>query len=111
MSWGVIDGHRTEIAKPLSEHISEYVKVLKAKRYSEGYVRHTGNRLRKTVQDCRFLYFRDITKTAVEIYVGKLQKNGLSATTAGHYLDSLKTFLNWAEADQRIIRNPVAKVG
>ncbi|MEA3225508.1 MAG: tyrosine-type recombinase/integrase, partial [Planctomycetota bacterium] len=110
VSWGLIDGQRTEITKPLTEQISEYVEVLKAKRYSEGYIRHTRNRLKKTVRDCRFSYFRDVTKTAVEIYIGKLQRDGLSATTAGHYLDSFKTFLNWAEQDQRIIRNPIAKM-
>ena len=110
VSWGLLDGQRTEIAKPLTEHISDYVKVLKAKRYSTGYIRHTQNRLNKTVEDCRFFYFRDITKTAVEIYIGKLIKDGLSTTTAGHYLDSFKTFLNWAEQDQRIMKNPIAKM-
>jgi len=110
VSWGLLDGQRTEITKPLTEHISDYVKVLKAKRFSAGYIRHTQNRLKKIVQDCRFFYFRDITKTAVEIYIGKLIKEGLSATTAGHYLDCFKTFLNWAEQDQRIMKNPIAKM-
>jgi len=110
VSWGLLDGQRTEITKPLTEHISDYVKVLRAKRYSAGYIRHTQNRLKKIVQDCRFFYFRDISKTAVEIYIGKLIKDGASATTAGHYLDCFKTFLNWAEQDQRIIKNPIAKM-
>jgi len=110
VSWGLIDGQRTEITKPLTEHISDYVEVLKAKRYAKGYIRHTQNRLRKIVQDCRFFYFRDITKTGVQIYVGKLIKDGASTTTAGHYLDCFKTFLNWAEQDQRIIKNPIAKM-
>ncbi len=111
VSWGLIEGQRAEITKSLTEHICDYVKVLQAKAYSKGYIRHTQNRLKKTVQDCRFTYFRDITKSAVVIYVGKLIKDGASATTAGHYLDSIKTFLNWAEQDQRIIRNPIAKMG
>jgi len=110
VSWGLLDGQRTEITKPLTEHISDYVKVLKAKRYAAAYIRHSNNRLNKTVKDCRFFYFRDITKTAVEIYIGKLIKEGLSATTAGHYLDCFKTFLNWAEQDQRIVKNPIAKM-
>ena len=111
VSWGLIEGQRTEITKPLTEHISDYIEVLKAKGYSKGYARHTRNRLKKIISDCRFYYFRDITKSAVEIYVGKLIKDGSSSTTAGHYLDSIKTFLNWAEEDQRIIRNPIAKLG
>ena len=111
VSWGLIDGQRAEIPKPLTEHIRDYVKILEAKGNSKGYIRHTQNRLKKIINDCRFYYFRDITKSAVEIYIGKLIKDDVSSTTAGHYSDSIKTFLNWAEADQRIIRNPIAKLG
>ena len=110
VSWGLIDGQRAEITKPLIEHIGDYIDVLKAKGFSKGYIRHTQNRLKKIVQECRFYYFRDITKSAVEIYIGRLIKDEVSPTTAGHYLDCIKTFLNWAEQDLRIIKNPIAKV-
>jgi integrase len=36
--------------------------------------------------------------------------DGCSNTTRGHYLGILKTFLNWAQLDQRIINNPIAKL-
>jgi integrase len=110
VSWGLIEGQRVEITKPLTGQIEEYIKVLKAKAYSKGYIRHTQSRLKKTIKDCRFTYFRDITKSAVEVYIGKLIKDGASATTAGHYLESIKSFLNWAEEDRRIIRNSIAKM-
>jgi len=110
VSWGLIDGQRTEITKPLTDHIADYVKVLKAKGYSRDYVVRTRNRLKKIVDDCRFVFFRDITRSAVQIYSGKLKKDGYSKTSRGHYLDALKTFLNWSESDQRIIRNPIAKL-
>ena len=111
VSQGLIDGQRAEITKPLKEHVSVYVKVLKAKGYSKGYIRHTQNRLKKIIDDCRFYHFRDITKSAVEIYSGKMKKDGYSSTSRGHYLGTFSTFLNWAEQDQRIIRNPIAKLG
>jgi len=110
VSWGLIDGQRTEITKPLTEHIAEYIEVLKAKGYSKDYVVRSRNRLKKIVSACRFTYFRDITQSAVEIYSGKMKKNGYGDTSRGHYLDALKTFLNWAEQDQRILRNPIAKM-
>ena len=110
VSWGLIDGQRAEITKPLAEHIRDYAEVLKAKGYSGDYVVRTRNRLRKMASDCRFHYFRDITQSAVEIYSGKLKKDGYGDTTRGHYLDALKTFLNWAEQDQRITRNPIARI-
>jgi len=110
VSWGLIDGQRTEITKPLTEHIADYVKILEAKGYSRDYVVRSRNRLRKIVADCRFCFFRDITQSAVEIYSGKLKRDGYGDTSRGHYLDALKTFLNWAETDGRILRNPIAKL-
>jgi len=110
VSWGLLDGQRTEITKPLTEHIKDYIKVLEAKGYSKDYVGRSRGRLKRIVSACRFTYFRDITQSAVEIYSGKLKKDGYGNTSRGHYLDALQTFLNWAERDQRIIRNPIAKL-
>ena len=110
VSWGLIDGQRTEITKPLTEHITDYVRILEAKGYSRDYVVRSRNRLKKIVSECRFCFFRDITQSAVEIYSGKLKKDGYGDTSRGHYLDALKTFLNWAETDGRILRNPIAKL-
>jgi len=111
VSWGLIDGQRAEITKPLIGHINDYIKILEAKGIAKDSVIRTRNRLKKIVADCRFYYFRDITKSAIEIYSGKLKKDGYSNTSRGHYLDTLKTFLNWAEQDQRIVKNPIAKLG
>jgi len=111
VSWGIIDGQRVEITKPLTGHVKDYVEILKAKGLAKDSVVRIRNRLKKIISDCRFYYFRNITKSAVEIYSGKLKRDGYSNTSRGHYLDALKTFLNWAEQDQRIIRNPIAKLG
>jgi len=111
VSWGLIDGQRAEITKPLTEHINDYAKVLGAKGFSKDYVVRTENRLKKIVADCRFYYFRDITKSAVEMYSGKLKADEYSSASRGHYIDTLKTFLNWAEQDQRIVNNPIARLG
>jgi len=110
VSWGLIEGQRTEITKTLTGHITDYAKTLEAKGHSADYVVRTENRLKKIVSDCRFSYFRDITKSAIEIYLGKLKKDGYSNTSRGHYLGTLKSFLNWAQLDQRIINNPIAKL-
>ena len=110
VSWGLMDGQRTEITKPLTQHISDYVEILEAKGLAKDSVVRTRNRLKKIISDCRFYFFRDITQSAVEIYSGKLKKDGYGKTSRGHYLDALKTFLNWAEQDQRIIRNQIAKM-
>lgn len=107
-SWGLIDGQRAEITKPLSEHIKEYAKILKAKDFSADYCKRMENRLTKIIKDCRFNFFRDITLSAIELYIDKLRKEEKNNTTIGHYIDALKTFLNWAKQDQRIRLNPIA---
>ncbi len=108
VSWGLMTGQRAEITKLLTEHIDDYAKVLGAKGFSGDYVVRTKNRLKKIIKDCRFYFFRDITKSSVEIYSGKLKADGYGSTSRGHYLDALKTFLNWAQLDQRINTNPLA---
>jgi integrase/recombinase XerD len=110
VSWGLIDGQRTEITKPLTEHIRDYARVLEAKGRSKDYVTRSVNRLRKIIGDCRFFYFRDITRSAVETYSGRLHKDGYGDTSRGHYLSALVTFLNWASTDGRIVTNPLAKL-
>ena len=111
VSWGLIDGQRAGVTKPLAEHINDYIKTIEAKGNSKDGIVRTRNRLKKIVSECKFHYFRDITKTAVEIYLGKMKKDGFSNTSRGHYLGTFSTFLTWAEQDQRIIRNPISKLG
>ena len=110
VSWGLIDGQRTEITKPLTEHIRDYARVLEAKGRSKDYVTRSVNRLRKIISHCRFCFFRDITRSAVETYSGRLHKDGYGDTSRGHYLSALVSFLNWASTDGRIVNNPLAKL-
>jgi len=110
VSWGLIEGQRAEITKPLAEHIRDYVQNLKAKGFSKDYVVRTKNRLKRIVDGCRFYFFRDITQSAIETYIGKLRNEGFGDTTAGHYLDALKRFFNWAAEDLRIVNNPIVRV-
>jgi integrase len=109
IAWGLIDGQRAEITKPLSGHICDYTKILKSKNFSKDYIVRTQNRLKRIIEDCRFYYFRDITKSAVDLYLGRLKKDGYSTTSRNHYLDAIRTFLNWAQTDSRILNNPLAK--
>jgi len=91
-NWGIIDGQRTEITKPLTEHIVDYIKTLEAKGFSKGYIKPMRYRLKKIIADCRFNYFRDITSSAVDIYSGKLKTHGYSDTSRGIISTPLKLF-------------------
>jgi integrase len=106
---GLVDGQRIEVAKPLAIHIADYASVLEAKGRPRDYVVRTRNRLNKIIQTCRFFYFRDITRSKVEIYSGRL-RDEYGGTTRKHYLDTLTAFVHWAEQDGRIITNPLTKI-
>lgn len=108
VSWGLIDGQRAEVTKTLSMHIEDYIETLKTKSKPH-YCRITQTRLEKIMQECRFNFFRDITKSAVEVYIGKLKKE-LSSCTANHYVGALKSFLNWAVDDGRLMRNIISNL-
>ena len=91
----------------MPEHIGDYIKVLEARNRSKDYVNRMKTRIDSVCNGCRFHYFRDVTQSAVELYLGKLKRDGNGATTRGHYLDAFKTFLNWAKEDCRIVINPL----
>ena len=105
--WGLVSGQRAETMKPMSGHIEDYINVLKARNHSNDYIKRMETRINKISNGCKFYYFRDVTQSAVELYLGRLKKQGCGATTRGHYLDALKTFLNWAKEDHRIVNNPL----
>lgn len=107
VQWGLVSGQRAETMKPIFEHLDDYIKVLKARNHSADYRQRMKSRVAKLTKHCKFFYFRDVTQSAVELYIGKLKKEGLGATTRGHYLDFFKTFLNWAKEDNRIVSNPL----
>lgn len=107
-SWGLIDGQRAEITKTLSAHITDYIGILETKA-KHHYARITQTRLEKIIKDCKFNFFRDISKSAIEVYIGRLKKE-LTPTTAGHYQGALMAFLNWAVEDSRILNNPISKL-
>jgi integrase len=111
ISWGLIEGQRAEITKPLTEHIRDYEQVLRSRARNKdfSYAVRQRNRLIKICKQCRFDYFRDITKSAVEVYSGLLKKR-YSDTSRGHFIGALVSFLNWAEQDRRIIKNPISKM-
>ena len=107
MKWGLISGQRAQAKRPIKEHLAEYVKVLKARRHSADYVSRMESRVKRICEDCKFVYFRQIKQSTVELYLGKMEEGGYSATSRAHYLDAIRTFINWAKRDHRITMNPL----
>ncbi len=109
ISWGLVDGQRGEVSKPLLQHVEEWRAVLKARGRSKDYYTRVPNRVKTILKKCRFVYFRDITLSSVETFAGTLKEN-YSDTSVKHYLDAVTAFVNWAREDGRILRNPLEKL-
>lgn len=105
--WGLISGQRAEAVKSIEKHLEDYRNVLSSRNVTKSHITRAVNRVKSVCRECRFQFFRDISRASVEIYLGKMKKKGYSATSRGHYLDALKTFLNWAKDDCRISYNPI----
>lgn len=108
VKWKLVQSQRAQATRNLTSQIDEYIQMLKARDISDDYVERMKVRLTKIVKECGFNYFRDINQRSFENYLCKLKNKGLTATTAKHYLDALKTFLNWAKYEGRILDNPLA---
>ena len=108
ISIGLIDGHRAESGKLLTEHLEDYREMLTAKGKSETHINGTVNRIKAISEDRGFKSIRDVRAAEVVKYIGKLRQSGKTPTTRNHYLTAFKMFMNWLKDERRITDNPIA---
>lgn len=108
ISISLIDGHRAESGKLLTEHLEDYKEVLTAKGKSETHITGTVNRIKAISEDRGIKYIRDVRAAEIVKYLGKLRQSGRTPTTRNHYLTAFKMFMNWLKDERRITDNPIA---
>lgn len=108
---------RDEAARPVEEHLGEYVAALRARRRSANYWRRVEGRLRRVFADLRPRRLADLTRPAVERWLDALTTHPragpprpASTRTRNAYRDDLATFLEWARTAGRAAVNPLADV-
>jgi len=114
---GLIDGKRVSAARPLSEHLDDYEKVLKAKGNTPGHVQLTKARINRVFEGCGFRFYVDISGAAVADFLDGLRqdvateegetKRGISAASFNYYLGAVKSFCRWMVRERRATENPV----
>lgn len=123
-------------ARPLAEYLAEYLDVLRAKGTSADYRATTAAQLARTLSECKWHTWADITADALTVFLGRLRDapqarrlrgiakrhagplreakavrsgKGLGPATLNGYLRAAKAFARWA--GERIdAPSPLARV-
>jgi len=91
---GIIDRYKEHRKKPLVEHLSDFKTSLLAKGDSKEYVEQTLARIKPVFDDCKFVFWQDISANTIQKHLAGLRnkENGISAKTSNYYLQSTKQF-------------------
>lgn len=119
---GLVDPYKVARARPLSEHVTEYVADLRAAGRDRKYIDNMQRRLTILADGCgwrtlpeveanSFMRWRDAESKLAPRWKGREQKaDRVSAATLNQYLDTARAFLNWCVASKRCPLNPLADV-
>ncbi len=105
---GVMHPAEEEMQKPIKEHLDAYEKHLKTKSVSKSHASGVRGKLRRIVDACRWKNVAQIKRTEVEAFLSDLRElHGVGIQTVNHYLQVVKSFLNWLTINEMLIRNPL----
>jgi integrase len=118
---GLIDPHREQKARPLSEHLTDWVTDRTSAGRSADYLDNCKKRITILADACGWKCLTDIDPNSFLRWRDKAKKtprNGtvkgqqtVAATTLNQYLDSANAFLNWCvKPGNRIPANPLRDV-
>ena len=99
---------RHSAARPMSEHLADFIEDLDALGRSPVYIRLIKARNRRLFQDCGWHFAKDITSD--QFIAWRAQQEDLSAKTLNEYLNAASALLNWMVKQERIVANPLIHV-
>jgi integrase len=119
---GLEDPFREHLARPIAEHVKEYVADLRAGGLDDMYVYNAENRLNRLVKECgwtslasiepnSFIKWRERERTDETIKRKARLGKGASATTLNQYLDTVRAFTNWCASNNRMPGVPAPRRG
>ena len=105
---GLSDPYEAHRRRPIGEHVENYRRHLYAKGNSSQHLKDTISRINAIIEGCQFKYLPDLAAGKVADYLANRRAEGLSITSANHYLTAVKGFSRWLVRDQRKANNPLA---
>jgi integrase len=103
---GLVDPHKEHLDRPLADHVTDYMAVVRATTGSDQHQKETARILGVFIRGSRASVLRDLTADRVSRYLA-----GMTAgpTTRNMHRRILVMFCNWLEGVGRIERNPITK--
>jgi site-specific recombinase XerC len=101
---GVIDEHAGRLVahdrRPIGEHVDDFLRALKAKGRTAGYILVVGNRVRRVLELARIRRISDLSVSAVQEVIADIREQTCTGT-ANNYTISIKSFALWLKKDKR----------
>ncbi|MFO0825905.1 MAG: recombinase family protein [Gemmataceae bacterium] len=97
---------------PLTTHVAEWLGVLKARGRDEEYIALKKARVTAILDGCGFVFACDMAAEPLERFLESLRtgEKKLSVQTTNDYLQATSQFCNWMVENNRMERNPFARV-
>jgi integrase len=101
--------HRTTA---LTAHLGDWLAVLRARGRDDEYTGLKKARVSAILDGCGFVYTADLSAERLERFLDSLRTGPkkLSVQTTNDYLQAVSQFCNWLVENDRLERNPFAKV-
>ncbi len=121
---GLVDPFKDAKAKPLLEHVNDWIADLRQLRRDGQYIAPCESRLTRLAKECEWAKLGDISADSFchwrETAMSDVAKNALDpkrhrqqpmgARTKNHYFETLRSFCRWAVKRGRMAGNPVKSV-
>ena len=98
---------RDAAARPISEHLNDYIADLRALGRSDSHINNIEFRVGRLIQECQWKRGVDVTADSFVTWRGK---QNLAAKTINDYLGAIISLLNWMKHNKRILDNALDAV-
>ncbi len=100
---------RDAAARPLVDHLDDFIADVKARRRSKEYFEPVKWRIRRLMKECGWSLLRDVS---AESFIAWRSRQGdtMSAKTLNEYLSAARGLLGWLHRQGKIAGNPLTSV-
>jgi len=93
---GLLERRHVAASQPLSEHLKDFQNALEAKGNTAHHVAQTVARVKRVLDECRFVNWTDIDPQPVERFLFQHREKGdFGAQSSNYYLQAANQFTRW----------------
>ncbi len=115
---GLTDPYAEHKARPLAEHVADYLAGLRSLGRDEKYIYNVGKRLDKLIELCGWSLLADITadsfcrwrENPIEQKQADSKDKRIGPRTLNQYREAIRSFCRWCVKRNRLPSNPVGEV-